>query len=187
MVQTTIPVLFSGVGVTDLHGKAVESQLLEKSAVNTTVAFMAEDLPPLGWKTYYVSEAIDPLPELSNAVIADRNLIENKHLRIEMKEGVIQRIIDKDSGDPVFHAESHAVVNEILIWKDEGCISIVRPVDKEEVADFIDNPGAELVGRSSEVEGRKVTVMETGPARGVLQIEYDLDCGRFVQKISLMN
>ena len=94
-------------------------------------------------------------------------------------------VIDKNSGTTVFRAEETAGINEVLIWKDEGCISVVLPRDENEVADFIDNPEAELVARSSKAKNRKVTVLENGPARSTLKVEYNLDWGLFVQKISL--
>ena len=185
VVQARIPAKLSSVRVTDLHGKDVYSQVVSKSALETTIAFLTEDLPALGWRTYYVSNAPGADPQSSAGATATANLIENEHLRIELKDGIIQRIIDKGSGTTVFQAETSAGVNEVLIWKDEGCIAKVKPVDKKEVADFIDNPKAKLVGRSSGAANRKVAVLETGPARGALQIEYNLDWGMFVQKISV--
>ena len=185
VVQAQIPTKLSSVRVTDLHGKGVRSQVLSKSAMETSIAFLAEDLPALGWRTYYVSNTPGADPQSSAGVTATENLIENEHLRIELKDGLIQRIIEKGSGTAVFQAGTSAGVNEVLIWRDEGCISIVKPHDKNEVADFVHNPKAELVGRSSEAANRKVTVLETGPARGALQIEYDLDWGVYVQKISV--
>lgn len=185
VVQARVPAKLSSVRVNDLHGKRVRSQVLSKSAMETSIAFLADDLPALGWRTYYVSNTPGADPQSSAGVTATENLIENEHLRIELKSGLIQRIIEKGSGTAVFQADTSAGVNEVLIWRDEGCISIVKPIDKNEVAAFVHNPKAELVGRSSGAANRKVTVLETGPARGALQIEYNLDWGVFVQKISV--
>lgn len=185
VVHANIPDRLSTVHVTDLHGKTVPSQVTDNSGLETIIAFSAEELPALGWKTYYVSETPGQDPRSSTAVSATGNLIENEHLRIELNDGIIQRITDKGSGTTVFQAESLAGVNEVLIWKDEGCISIVKPVDENEVADFINNPKAQITGRSTGAVNRKVTVLETGPVRAVLQIEYNLDWGFFVQRISL--
>ncbi|MBE0654398.1 MAG: hypothetical protein IH594_11405 [Bacteroidales bacterium] len=185
VVQAGIPSVQSAVHITDLYGKPVTSQIISKSTQKTGVAFLASDLPPLGWRTYYITKSSDPNTGSSRGVITSENLLENEHLRIEISDGIIQKIIDKDAGKIVFEAETSAGINEVLIWKDEGCISMVEPIDENEVADFIDNPNAELLGRSSGPINRQLTILETGPSRGILQIKYSLEWGMFVQRVSL--
>jgi len=185
VVQASLPSHLSSVRVTDLHGNVVHSQVISNSPMETNMAFLAEELPALGWRTYYVKDTLASAGQLSAGVKADMNLMENEHIRVELGNGSVRRITDKASGTVVFQAGEKAGINEVMIWKDEGCISIVKPVDGNDIADFIDNPEAVLMARSSDVTDPEVNVLEAGPVRGVIQTSYPLDWGTFSQKIIL--
>ena len=184
----------SALTVRDRTGREVPAQVIGRSEDTAKIAFLAEDLPAMGWRTYYA--AYDAVPSsaetgagsgtgTSSAVSADEAHIENELIRIELARGVIQKVIEKTTGTTVMQASDRAGINEVLIWKDEGCISVPRPVDSNDIVHFIDNPKAELVGRSSACEPTKAVVIETGPVRAKIRISFELDLGTFVQFISL--
>ena len=183
VVEAEVPGTLSSVRVTDSSDMPVTGQIVKTSGGRTTVAFLAKGLPCLGWGTYYVSDAAGG--STSPTATASATLIENDYIRIELTNGIIQRVIEKISGATVLQADSSAGINEIFIWKDEGCISIIQPVDNDDVVDFIGNPNAVLVARSSDVSNPAVSVIENGPARGVVQVSYELDWGTFTQQVSL--
>ena len=57
--------------------------------------------------------------------------------------------------------------------------------ERPDIASFINNPDAVVVGRASEATDRAVSVLESGPARGAVQVTYTLDWGKFAHTISL--
>jgi alpha-mannosidase len=174
----------SSASVVDRQGRAMVAEVVESCCGCTTVAFQALDLPALGWRTYYVSDAPGTDTGITGVTAAE-NMIENEYIRIELQDGMIERIVDKASGAAVMEAGPKAGVNEILIWKDEGCISVIKPADEWGLVQFIDNPDAVLVARSSEAADRAVSVVDAGPARGAVRVAYSLDCGAFSHTISL--
>lgn len=180
--------------VRDGTGREVPAQVIERSEDAGQIAFLAEDLPAMGWRTYYATYGAATSGEesgagsgtgTSSAVSADETHIENEVIRIELAQGVIKKVIEKNTGTTVMQADDQAGINEVLIWKDEGCISIPRPVDSNDIVHFIDNPKAELVGRSGEAGSIEVQVMETGPVRAKIRINFELDLGTFCQDVSL--
>jgi len=99
-----------GFNLEDNSGKAVSYQVvgLEEDGkghiFQIEIAFMAEEVPSLGYKTYFVipSKNIDTVP------VQDKNQVtylENNHYRIELGRGGIIRIKDKDLNRDLFKTD----------------------------------------------------------------------------------
>ena len=162
------------VRVVDCGGKPAATQLVTDDDGEASVTFLAQDVPPTGWRTYYVqaNETASAVGELT----ATEELLENERIRVELADGLIQKVIEKSIGQAVFAAKGETTVNEIVIWDDQGCIAHIRPVD------FMDS--AKVLVRSSQV-ARSVRLVEAGPARAVVEVSFAMDWGEFRQRIIL--
>ena len=187
IVEAEVPGGLSLAEVRDNRGRAYAAQVVGSTRSSTTLAIQAEDLPAAGWRTFYITAGVvEGESSLKGiAVSASERGLENEHVRIDIENGKILRIIEKDTGTEVMRADESAGINEVIIWKDEGCISVIRPVDSEDIVCFVKNPDAVVVGRSGDVSDPVVEVLEAGPVRGVVKISYSLDYGRFIQYVSL--
>ena len=159
--------------VVDAAGGEAASQLVAGEDGEQAVAFAASDVPGAGWRTYYVQEGAAEAP---TALAVTENLLENDHVRVELADGLVRKIVEKSTGQAVFAANDIAAVNEIFIWDDEGCIAQIRPVD------FMDS--AKVVCRSSQA-ARRTRVVEAGPARVAIETSFEMDWGGFTQRVSL--
>lgn len=165
-----------GTHVTDHNGTAMAAQPcgwddLERKRVS----FVARDLPALGWRTYYV-DTPDTTAVPRTVVEVNGNMMENEHVRIEFTAGSIKSITNKQSGEALIESTEDAMVNELFVWLDEGCICEIRPLDFP--------TGAELAGRSSAVSS-EFEFTARGPARAVAETRYELDWGVFTQRVVL--
>ena len=172
------------VSVADYKNRAVPAQVSRKQGRRSIVAFNAKEMPGLGWNTFYVSPKKIGGQKFTGTE-ASEHRTENEHIRIELEDGLVRRITEKDTNNVVLEAEQTAGAKEIIIWKDPGRISIVHPLYSSETVDILYNPDVEIIARSSLAFDRKVTVEEKGPARGKIRVVFKLDCGEFVQEIRL--
>ena len=188
------------VGFVDHQGEPVVCQRVEAEEGRERLVFLAEHLPALGWRTYYMTTDGDPRLDNSDdsaaaalgdsgrgapVVQATTTRLENEHLRVELIDGMITRVVEKSTGTEVLRSSTECGVNEIAIWRDEGCISVIRPMDDNGIVDFLHNDAAVLVARSAQIADRQVAVLEDGPLRARLQIRFELDWGRFEQWLEL--
>lgn len=172
--------------VTDCGGKTYPCQVVAQEDRRTKLVVFDNQLPALGWRTYYAARSDSAgAGALGGGVSVCDTTMENEHLRVELDSGKITRIIEKASGTVVLEAGGKSAINEVLIWKDTGCISVIRPTDENDVVSFIDNPDAEVICRSSDVESLEITIVENGPVRGVVRTRFDLDWGSFQQDLCL--
>lgn len=160
------------VAIVTAAGETVASQVTETPTGKRQLTFVAADIPGTGWRTFYVQDGTSPASELA----VSETRLENAHVRVELADGLIQRIIEKSTDTCLFAATDKAAVNEVFVWDDEGCPSQIRPFE------FMDN--AALLERSAAVE-RTVSVLETGPARGVVEVGFAMSWGTFRQRIVL--
>lgn len=158
-----------GTKVADHEGNAVPAQAAGMDdALRERALFVARDLPPMGWRTYFLSEG----ESASNAgAKVDGNVMENQHLRVRFIDGLIMEVTIKATGEKVAGG-----INELVVWEDEGCICRIMPVAFPEEA--------KLVGRSSETE-RRFRFVESGPARVVAETTFSLDRNTFTQRVIL--
>lgn len=106
---------------------------------------------------------------------ADGEVMENRHMRIEFGDGLIRSVLVKKTGVEVARS-GESSVNEVFIWKDDGCVCMVKPLDFPLNATF--------VGRGADVP-RSFKLSEVGPARAVAETVFSLDGGEFVQRVVL--
>jgi alpha-mannosidase len=164
------------VHVKDFDGNCIPSDVLTcRHTGKRYTLFHAANLPAAGWRTYYLTDASCGCPQ---ALSVDANHLENEHLRVELTDGLIQRIIEKGSDKTVFEARDEASVGELFVFKDEGCIAQIRPVAEE----FMQT--AQVVARSSQVP-RRVVVNERSSARVSVEIECEMDGCLFTQRFML--
>ncbi len=77
----------------DHTGKEVDCQIANDSAASQTeILFVADDVPAVGYKTYYLDPASSPIP---SATPISGDSLENHHLRAVMGAGGLASLYDK--------------------------------------------------------------------------------------------
>ena len=164
--------------IDDENGNPLPIQLGEKedNGQPYKVLIHLKDLPASGWQTVYFHRNEAAPPALESPIKVDKNRIENEHIRIDLDGGSITAITLKDTNTPLFESTDEAGLNELFIWKDDGCICEVRP------RKFFDN--AAVSSRSSRAECT-MRIAEKGPVRAVVEISFTLEDSDFTQRITL--
>ncbi|HDZ45353.1 MAG TPA: hypothetical protein ENH80_15590 [Phycisphaerae bacterium] len=162
------------VRVVDPAGNEAPLQIVSDADGNTSLAFLAGEMPGAGWRTYYVQAG--QASGAAMGVSVSEECIENEHVRVELADGLVQKIIETTTGKCLFAANDTAAVNELFVWDDEGCPAQIRPYD------FMNT--AKLLTRSSQVD-RDVCVSEAGPARAAVDVSFAMEWGTFRQRIIL--
>ena len=193
----------TAVGLVDRRESQWRASGWQPKKAGSGLLFLAEDLPALGWRTFYmttegdgclnglddsddsVAAAMEDSGRDARVVQATTTRMENEHLKVELIDGIIARVVEKSTGTEVLRASAECGVNEVAIWRDEGCISVIRPMGENGIVDFLHNDAAVLVARSAQIDQRYVTLLENGPLRARLQIRFELDWGRFEQLLEL--
>ncbi|MBI9018364.1 MAG: discoidin domain-containing protein [Phycisphaerae bacterium] len=91
-VECQIDLSAKYLGVFDSSGNAAVCQLIESGAEGSVVKFIAEEVPPLGYKTYYVKSV--PKTQLTEGFL-DGDIIENRFYRLKLGAGGLGSIFDK--------------------------------------------------------------------------------------------
>lgn len=181
VVEVDVPVRWDAVDVVTGGGRSRRAQVLARGHT-TRIAFEATDLPAVGWAVYYVRRREGSAEDAD--CTASANHLENRWLRVELADGRIVRIVDRERGIDVLRADASAGINEVTIWRDEGCISVIRPANHADEPHFVRNPAAALVARANSAQ-ITTRVVASGPARAVVELEFALEWGRFVQRLTL--
>jgi alpha-mannosidase len=164
------------VHIRDFDGNIIPSQVVKLEGHPFRILrFQAVDLPPGGWRTYYLTENSCGCPQ---GMHIDETRLENDYVRVELEDGLIQRIIEKDTNTVVFEATDAASVGELFVFKDEGCIAQIRPPAEEFM---IDPP---IIARSRDAK-RTVRIVENGCVCIVLDVTFELDGSEFRQSLAL--
>jgi alpha-mannosidase len=94
--------------VRDAGGKAMPSQVLPplspEAKAQTRLEFIAQDVPGLGYKTFYLSSSETADPDPASAP-PDNDFYENDFYRIEFAPGGLRRIFDKELGADLLDTE----------------------------------------------------------------------------------
>lgn len=140
-------------------------------------AFVAQDVPSLGYKTFYAVES-EKTPDLLSPLVAEENSLENEFFRIEIdpQSGDLSRIYDKRNDREVLSESSKG--NQLIAIEDEGD-SEGRFVRKSDVCGK--PPGAEESIRAVS----SIRVLENNPVRVSIRIEKEYQNSRFVQDVIL--
>ncbi|MCP4640411.1 MAG: hypothetical protein GY851_08265 [bacterium] len=156
-------------GVAGLAGTGIASQRTDAG-----VAFLAENLPPTGWRTYHIGDA-GSKPLVEQPVTVTDTGMDNGCVRVLLEDGLIRSIGTAGATKPQFASEDCSV-GEVFIYEDAGCICRVLPEDVM--------ASTEPLARSLDA-ARTVRVVESGPVRGIVETKYELDWGTFVHRVIL--
>jgi alpha-mannosidase len=94
----------------DAEGNTVPYQVTDNtyyedgSCKTVRIVFIAEDVPPLGYDTYFLKSAAKPL-EIAAPESTEINAVESRFYRIELDAGGIRQLMDKSLNRPVFRTE----------------------------------------------------------------------------------
>jgi alpha-mannosidase len=90
--------------VSDTKGVIIPSVLLS-DGVKKSISFEAENVPSLGYKTYYLKNGKAPSGE---QVIAGNNYYENRYYKIKLGPGGITSLFDKELDKEIFNTTKYA-------------------------------------------------------------------------------
>lgn len=90
-------------GIIDHAGNKVDHQIIEESDGEYLVSFIAEDLPSLGYKTYYVSKSAKAKD--TSKAIGTNTQYDNEFYSLEFGSGGLTRIYDKELGKDLINTE----------------------------------------------------------------------------------
>jgi hypothetical protein len=173
--------LASGFQLTDDRGRAVPFQVLPSpDAPDSThpavrIAFLATDIPSLGYRTYYLKPG-PALPPTDAPKPADTATIENQHYSITASAalgGGIVSLRDKDLGLELINS-SAGPANELL--------AIAEPPGGDAPSRELETTGGVIRSRTHPAQ----LSVTNGPVLSRLRIETQLaDRGRVVQEVTL--
>ena len=176
-VQMTFDDGPEGLALVDSDGEQVpfEVEQVERQAdgqiTGATLIFVAEDVPSLGYKTYYVT-GDSSLPELT---IAEGVSIENDYFSLNVdpqQGGGIVSLVDKEAGKE-YVKPGGAPANEI--------VALDEDMMRQEPSLEIYTTGGKSSSRNFPARVR----VESGPVRSRLIIEGDMRNCKRVQEITL--
>lgn len=159
--------------VLDLKSEPVPCQLIEEYGEQMLI-FLAEDVPALGYKLYYIAPAGGERGfETDIAVRECENILENRffRVRIDPETGCVASLFDKRNDREVFDGSRGG--NLLEIYEDEP------PTAWGEPAWNI------YLGRRFEPELVSVEVVEKGPVRGRVRITKVFGRSKFTQDVIL--
>jgi len=157
VVEAVIPTKIEIEGIVDHRGKVYPVQIIKTNdffGKTRKIVFIAKNVPPLGYSTYYLSTRRENSSDLK--VLGD-NIIENEYLRIEInpEKGATISVTDKVSGK---------IYNNLNLLVDEGDAGDVYNYDKpdEDIVISSDNYKAQL------------QVPERGPVKATIKAELTM-------------
>jgi len=105
-VHALIPAQFGPFQLIDSDGHTVSYQIVAPTTgLDTEVVFIAENVPSVGYKTFYAREG-QPPQSGPQADVSD-TVFENAYYRLELASGGIKRLWDKEQGREVFKTEKY--------------------------------------------------------------------------------
>lgn len=128
----------------------------------TELVFLAEALPPMGYKTYRIIPC-DEWPSFEGRYTATDELLENRFFRLEIdaERGVIRSLLDKELGRELIDADAPHGFGQMIV-RDCGT-------------------GEEELGRSV-----GATLVEVGPLYATIRLKTEASCcPRVTEEISL--
>ncbi len=183
VVEAVIPFshTLENISLQDALGNRIPVQIVEKKAEKGKTiihcVFIAPEVPPLGYKTFYIQESTS-LSEISSSLSARENQLENDlfQIGINTQNGSLNRFLDKQNQREILAENSDG--NQLIAIKDEGD-SEGRFVLKSDIIGK--PPGAEEAIQ----QVTAIRVMENGPVRAKLRIEKQYQNSRFSQDVIL--
>jgi len=161
---------FENLAVFDSSGKQLHTQLLRAEGKHSHkrlhFLFKAEEMPSVGYDTFYVKFPKEK-PSYSSSIKVTNNTLENQHLKISVKDGVIISVIWKHN-------------NVELARESEFGELIVR---ENIESDIWDNHTGNVWTENK--EGRQIEIIESGSLRGKLRIKSEILGCKVIKELSL--
>ena len=170
-----------GLHLVDETGRRVPAQILAPAEGGNSAcvrfAFIAEDVPSLGYKTYWVRPGkADAAP-----VTASETQLENEFFRVSVDPatGCVAAAYDKTNQREAISPSGRG--NLLQIFDDPGDSEgfLFSPDGKPE-HNVWDGPCADVT------ESPQIRVLENGPVRATLEIRKTSGLARFTQRVSLL-
>jgi alpha-mannosidase len=177
--EIRIPEGWEGIRILDQEKNEIPVQITEERVEGEEkllgFIFVAESVPSLGFKTYWVAEGMASYP---NPFLIEDFRISNEFFDLELdpETGLLKRVFDKRKGRDVLDPAGRG--NMLVAIEDEG--------DSEgrfvKGSDTIARPP----GRRSEILSKEsIEICETGPVRAKVRIKRRFRSSSFVQEIVL--
>jgi len=171
IVEIELPSKYEKLSILDADGKSISYQIVENGR---KILFIADKVPSIGYKVYMLSTENVMEKHNTNLVVGEY-FLENEWFRVEVdpNTGHVSRIYDKKNVRDVLKSPG----NVIQIFDD-------KPPNA---------PGGEpawnmYLGKIIELNNPvKISIVEKGPVRGIIQVEYKYNRSMFIQKIILYN
>ena len=164
--------------ITEAGGKPVPSQEVR----GTKIIFMAEDVPPIGYKEYRATKKrqANAKPSLSCSETKEGIRLENEFLivRIERRTGLVRNIFDKSRNKEVLQNPGNLIqIFEDYPARGRTCVNSridAAVFDAWEIFIYQQEGGVKRVELNKPAE---VKLVEDGPVRTMVRVRY-----RFVQE-----
>ena len=136
------------------NGQSMPYQIISADSSKISLVFMAEDVPPCGYKTFTIVKSEKP-PEFNSPLRCGENELENEFLKVSIdpENGGSMSVVDKRSG------RVYKNLNEL---EDEGDAG-------DEYYSFPTSPAVISKGVKASIE-----VVERGPVRATLKVKLDM-------------
>lgn len=154
----------SAVTVTDIHGRAVASQISENAII-----FLAQDLPSLGYKVFHLNAQSSAL---SKATLSKSLSVENEFFKVQVDpvSGTLVSVYDKTACREVLRPNQHADVLQICMERPHG----MTAWQLDFTGEVFDLMKAESVEKIS-----------AGPVESVIRVRHKYNNSSFQQDIVL--
>jgi alpha-mannosidase len=163
--------------VVDDQGKAVATQALEsKDPAHVRIAFVAENVPSLGYRTYRLAARETEKASLK----ASLSEMENEYFRVSFDPatGCLSSVFDKTGNRETLAQPGRG--NLIQVLDDPGnSEGFLYWPDGREEHNVWDGPCVDVVADP------EVRVIEDGPVRATVEVKKKLGLARFTQRITL--
>jgi len=94
-------------GIIDADGHGVAHQVLSTNGDSKEIVFLAEDVPSLGYKTYYLVHRNVSMPDTETGLTHTDTSYENDYYEVGLTTAGIQSIEDKDTGQTLLQSKAY--------------------------------------------------------------------------------
>ncbi len=172
-------------GLIDRQGNSVpcqwtvESNYPDGSVREATACFVAEDVPSIGYRTFYLSKTPSPRPSRAAVTFRGR-VLENRYYRLELGDRGIHSLVDKDTSREVFDT-GKLEANEVFML---GVGTV--PLWPFEYTFYPDNRRTETLEDLGRLGGKmKVELVQAGDVKNTVAMTTDSPHVKLRQEITL--
>jgi len=182
-----------GVLLRDEEGNEVPVQVTRLQHVQTYdragdcrmhIAFIAEDLPPLGYRTFY-AQFIEQPREGQTDIIADQQYLQNEHWRLQAQSGRISSLQTRRAGfQPASAREPELAPAGSEFLGEMVCVEDLRHDLEDALENQSGQPSVNFTGRSwsSAEHPARAQLTQTGPIVAEMQLRGQVLDSPFVQR-----